>query len=99
MRMMIGALLLATTACAANSANEGGDNSPPAGSGKCDAGPAQSLVGQTASDTLGAEAMRLSKATKLRWIPEGGAVTMDYNPSRLNIQLDRGNKVVTINCG
>ena len=98
MRMMIGAILLATTACAANSANESGETSPTNGR-KCDAGPAQSLLGRTASDALGAEAMRLSNAGKLRWIPEGGAVTMDYNESRLNIQLDRENKVVTINCG
>jgi hypothetical protein len=65
----------------------------------CNAQPAQGLVGRASSQELGTEAMRLSGARTLRWIPEGSAVTMDYRSDRLNIELDRQNKVTRIRCG
>lgn len=65
----------------------------------CDAAPAQSLVGREANADLGAEAMRLSGAGKLRWIPKGAMVTMDYREDRLNIELDENNRVTRIRCG
>lgn len=33
-----------------------------------------------------------------RVIPHGAAVTMDYNPSRLNIELDKARRVARISC-
>jgi hypothetical protein len=65
----------------------------------CDAVPAQSLIGQTASTALGAEALRLTGARGLRWIQPGQAVTMDYRQDRLNIELDGNNRVVALRCG
>jgi hypothetical protein len=66
---------------------------------RCDASPAQSLVGSTASDAVGREALRLSGAAILRWIPEGGVVTMDYREDRLNLELDGRNRIVRVRCG
>ena len=66
---------------------------------KCDASKAQGLVGRTATQELGAEAVRLSGAATLRWIPEGGIVMMDYREDRLNIELDRQNRATRIRCG
>ena len=65
----------------------------------CNAAPAQFLVGREADGELGAEAMRLSGAGKLRWIPKGAMVTMDYREDRLNIELDANNRVTRIRCG
>ena len=65
----------------------------------CDATPAQSLVGRESNAELGAEAMRLSGAGKLRWIPKGAMVTMDHREDRLNIELDENNRVTRIRCG
>lgn len=65
----------------------------------CDAAPAQALVGRPATSELGSEALRLSGAGALRWIPEGGIVTMDYRRDRLNVELDRQNRVTRIRCG
>ena len=67
--------------------------------GQCDAAKAQALVGRTASETVGSEALRLSGARTLRRIPEGGMVTMDYREDRLNLHLDRQNRIVRIACG
>jgi hypothetical protein len=65
----------------------------------CDAARAAGLVGKPRSEPLGAEALRRSGARTLRWIPEGSVVTMDYREDRLNIELDRANRVTRIRCG
>lgn len=95
---MVGAAIgsaLATMACA----TPGEEPPPVAGAGPCDAEAAQGLVGQQASQALGAEAMRLSGAGQLRWIPPRTAVTMDYRPNRLNVEYDDDNIVTRIRCG
>lgn len=97
MRIMIGALLALSAGCAAAPPAE--DEAVPRGNGRCDAAPAQKLIGRARSDAAGAEARRLSGAEALRWIPEGGVVTMDYREDRLNIHLDSKNRIARINCG
>jgi len=72
---------------------------PPPGGGSCNAAGGQGLVGRAASSQLGTEALRLTGARDLRWIPPGGMVTMDYRPDRLNIETDAQNRVRTIRCG
>lgn len=65
----------------------------------CDAGRAQGLVGQAATQALGAEAVRAAGARTLRWIAPGQAVTMDYRTDRLNLHLDAQNRVTRVACG
>ncbi len=67
--------------------------------GACKADELRDLVGRPATTELGAEAMRRSRATRLRWIRPGDIVTMDYSESRLNIHLDAGNRVERFICG
>lgn len=67
--------------------------------GVCNADALNDLVGRQASAELGADAMRRSRATRLRWIQPGDVVTMDYSESRLNIHLDSRNRVERIVCG
>jgi hypothetical protein len=43
--------------------------------------------------------MAEARARSLRWIPEGGAVTMDFSPTRLNAELDSANRVKAMRCG
>ena len=69
------------------------------GGGRCDAAPAQHLLGRSRSAEIGAEALRLSGARALRWIPEGTMVTMDYREDRLNIELDGNGRITKIRCG
>jgi hypothetical protein len=66
---------------------------------KCDASKAQKLVGRQSSKEVGAEVMRLSGAGALRWVPHDGVVTMDYREDRVNVHLDKGNRIVRIACG
>ena len=65
----------------------------------CAAGAAASLVGRVASKELGSEAIRLTGAGALRWIPPGAMVTMDYRTDRVNVELDANNRVTRIRCG
>lgn len=99
-RTAIGGLALMTMACTATPPPED-DHVPVHGDTGyiCDADPAQSLVGQVASSGLGARALELTGARSLRWIPPGTAVTMDYRPDRLNIELDAQNRVTALRCG
>lgn len=99
--MRIAMLVLATAALTAGCKTFADDESLPKDAERftCDAAPVQSLIGQTASQGLGAEAVRTSGARTIRWIPPGVAVTMDYRTDRLNIHLDAQNKVTKIDCG
>ena len=90
-----------TMACAPVPPAEPGQEEqiPVRGGGSCDAERAQGLVGRAATAELGAEALRLSGAATLRWIPPGAMVTMDYREDRLNIELDGQNRVTRVRCG
>lgn len=70
----------------------------PAPTGKCDAKSLTSVVGQTASEQLGAEILRRSGAARLRWISPGMMVTMEYRDDRVNVKLGPDNKVAAITC-
>jgi hypothetical protein len=35
----------------------------------------------------------------VRWIAPGQAITLDFNPARLNVMLDERNTIATMRCG
>jgi hypothetical protein len=94
MRLAAGAVLMAMAGCATAA-----EEVPVRGGGSCDASKAQKLIGRARSARLGAEALRLSGATALRWIPPGAMVTMDYRENRINLRLDTRSKVIKADCG
>ena len=71
----------------------------PALSARCDADSLGNLIGRPADTPLGAEAMRRSRATRLRWIRPGDMVTMDYSAQRLDVHLDAHGRVDHFTCG
>ena len=71
----------------------------PASDGKCNAAPAQHLIGRQESPETGAEAQRLTGASRMRWIRPGQMVTMDYREDRLNIDLDDAGRITGLRCG
>ena len=97
-RLIAGAMLVAMAGCASVPPAEA-EEVPVRGGGRCDAAKAQGLIGRASSRDLGAEALRLTGARVVRWIPEGGMVTMDYREDRVNLQLDGKDKVVKVACG
>ena len=71
----------------------------PSGSGLCVAGGLGKFTGQPASSQLGAEILRESGASTLRWVPEGTMVTMEFRGERVTVHLDRSNRVERAVCG
>lgn len=85
------ALLVLIPACGlAQSAPEGPS---------CSAGEAQSLAGQPYSLELAEKARQVAGAREVRKIEPGGAYTMDLNPNRLDIEVDRNGVVTGLRCG
>ena len=72
---------------------------PGAGMGSCDAAGAQSLVGRPASSAVAAEAQRLTGAGVVRWLQPDQIITMEFRADRLNLVLDRQNRIEAIRCG
>jgi hypothetical protein len=58
----------------------------------CNAAAHQGLVGQDAASSLALPEPK-------RLYGPNDAVTMDYNPARLNVQLDAVDNIVAITCG
>jgi hypothetical protein len=68
------------------------------GEGKCNAEAAQRLIGSKATGEVGAELMRLTGATSLRWVPPRTAVTMDFRADRLTVSYDDELTIERISC-
>lgn len=96
MRWMHAALTLALAAglAACTTVEKAGT---PAEGGACNAAAAQPYVGKPASAADQARAASGAKAMRL--IRPGQAVTMDYRPDRLNVELDASDSIVRIACG
>ena len=98
MRVFPIAVPLLLMACAP--VNGGAETPPPEhGAGACNADKAQSFVGQQGTVEIAAQARDAAGAATIRWLRPGMAVTMDYRTDRLNIELDAGDKIVSIRCG
>jgi hypothetical protein len=96
--------MMATSACMTPAPADMGAEEPVPVHGstpgfRCEAGRAQSLVGQASSSDLGSRALQLTGARTIRWIRPGYAVTMDYREDRLNIELDARGRVAALRCG
>lgn len=98
MRQFILLTLLPLAACTVATSNQTADALPPVPA-NCQGEALAQFVGQPASQDLGERMLRASGARTIRWVPKGGAVTMDFNPTRLTVQLDASNRVETANCG
>lgn len=67
--------------------------------GRCWAEGVQFLVGKQGSAVLAAEALSYSGARVVRWIRPKQAVTMDLREDRLNITVDKRQRVKKLTCG
>ena len=56
-------------------------------------------AGQSATQALGADILRVSGAKVLRWIEPGMMVTMDFREDRVSVWLAAGNKIERVSCG
>src|SRR3954469_17913102 len=95
-------LLFATviaTSCAAEPQRIVGLDQVPEGSKCVQSGALDTFKGQVASTELAAQLMSAARARKLRWVPFGAMITMDYSETRLTVRLDQQNRVISATCG
>lgn len=69
------------------------------GDGRCNAEPVQHLVEQRITAELAEQARKLSGAALLRVVHPHQPVAMDYNPQRLNIDIDDADSIIRLSCG
>lgn len=86
---------LALAACA-TTAPDGGP-ARPAGD-TCRAEPGQAFIGQRASVESGAAIMAATRSTRLRWVPPGTMVTMEYAYGRVTVGYDSGYRITSVGC-
>lgn len=71
---------------------------PPPG-GRCDAGPAQSAIGQK-STARNVETARVAAGARMaRTLRPGQMVTKEYDAERLNLDVDASGRIVAARCG
>ena len=66
---------------------------------ECDDRALASFVGQAPTKENSLKLMGFSRSRSLRWVPFGGAVTMDHNPQRLTVQLNQQGTIASARCG
>lgn len=98
---MIRALsLLLTGALLAGCASAPRQDAPSAqDDGLCDAEKVQHLLDQRISVELAEQARAQAGARQLRVINPNQPVTLEYNPQRLNIEIDDADSIIRLSCG
>jgi len=98
-------LLLAVTAltvitgCARPVAPQPEPQPPVGASVDCDASGVQSYIGRSWRVTLNDELLRASHSQVIRVMWPGEPATLELNPVRLNVLLDRQNTIQQLYCG
>ncbi|MGB4075352.1 I78 family peptidase inhibitor [Pseudomonas sp.] len=67
--------------------------------GECNVDNLQDMLGQNASAELIEQLQQQANAKTLRVLAPGDAATMDYNPQRLNIDIDESEVIIRLTCG
>lgn len=65
----------------------------------CDAQPVQNMLGQAYSDSVGDTLRQRAGARAIRVLKPGQVMTMEYNPTRINIILDAKGAIEALRCG
>ncbi len=100
MRKLMLLLPIAAMGCAAQGGNVPvGHDQVPSGSTCQRTGALDTFKGQVASAELGARIMTAARAPKLRWVPYGAIITMEFSPNRVTVRLDQQNRVLSVTCG
>ena len=69
------------------------------GDGRCDATPVSWAVGRKADEEVMKKVWRQSGAGLVRPIAPGQAVTRDFRADRVNVHIDRDNRITAVSCG
>ncbi|WP_397378080.1 I78 family peptidase inhibitor [Pseudomonas sp.] len=68
-------------------------------SGACNVDTIRGVLGQTANAKRIEQVQQQANANTLRVLAPGDVATMDYNPQRLNIDIDESEVIIRLSCG
>jgi len=91
--------LTATTGCVRSVEPQPQPQPPLVASVDCDASGVQSYIGRNWRVTVNDELLRASHSHVIRVMWPGEPATLELNPSRLNVLLDRTNVIQQLYCG
>ena len=97
--ILIAAMVLGACTTTQQTAGDPAPAAPELPAGACDTTALAALVGRPFTPALEADAKARAKAQTVRAIRPGMAVTMDFRPDRLNIDIDDRNVVTAFRCG
>jgi hypothetical protein len=96
-------MITALTGCAATMSGNTPDQAeavpPEPAAMVCNAAAAQSHIGQSATQAMGAAVLKDAGARTLRWGPPGAAWTRDYRQDRVNVSYGADMIITEITCG
>ncbi|MCT2558072.1 I78 family peptidase inhibitor [Tsuneonella sp. YG55] len=85
------AATMTLSACVTTAADNGGS---------CHAERVNPWIGHVATPENRADIAKATGAETIRWLYPDSVVTMDYNPARLNVTMDKGTDVIrSAKCG
>ena len=90
---------LSLAACATAAPRYVGNDQLPPGSKCVQSGALDTFKGQVASTELAAQIMTAARAPRLRWVPFGAIITMEFYTKRVTVRLDQQNRVLSATCG
>lgn len=90
--------LLVCTACTPTTSADVPSSGSESGA-QCDATAIQNLVGEVADQAAIDRAKAASGARDVRRYTTGSALTMDFRPDRLNVEVDTAGRIVKLSCG
>ncbi|MVW72057.1 I78 family peptidase inhibitor [Bordetella sp. 15P40C-2] len=67
--------------------------------GECDSQAVQQLVGKPYSQSLDRELQSKAGASQLRVLKPGQVMTLEYNPVRLNVIVEKDGSISALRCG
>lgn len=102
--LIVVAMAIFATACSTTDAPSSSSASPSSPSampadGRCDSAAAQAFAGKPISEALVEQTQRTTGAGNVRVLRPGDAMTMDYDPTRLNLDIDATGVVQRASCG
>jgi len=100
-------LVAGLTACASSGTQQtssdtstyGGGSSSSGSASTCDAQPVQNQVGQPYSESLNSDLQSDANASQLRVLKPGELMTMEYDPTRLNVIIEKDGSISALRCG
>ncbi|WP_233234863.1 I78 family peptidase inhibitor [Bordetella sp. LUAb4] len=76
-----------------------GGSAMSSGGASCDAQSVQNLIGKTLTNETTEQARTGSHSAKVRVLKPGQVMTMEYDPSRINLITDKNNALTALRCG